>query len=224
MDYSAFMFLIVLGYLGRILTLHVASQLARSRGPGWLLMCGTIGIVPLSGLWWFYESFLFLALMQLLGGVAWGCYEFAMSLVFIERIPRHLRPRVLSAYGLCNGIAMVSGSLLGGFVLSWMDSQVAGFMAVFIGSSVLRLLSLALFPHSLFANRSAVATTLPESLIPATPQPNGRPEMNAFVNLTSSIEREAPDQSTDQSAVVLQFQPTSESFSQSAGETLKRSA
>jgi hypothetical protein len=42
--------------------------------------------------------------------------------------------------------------------------------------------------------------------------------------LTSSNEREAPDQSTDQSAVILQFQPASESFSQSAGETLKRSA
>jgi MFS family permease len=197
MDYAAFMFLIVLGYLGRVLTLHIASNLARSRGHGWLLMCGTIGIMPLSGLWWFYESFWFLAIMQLLGGVAWGCYELAVTLVFIERIPRHLRPRVLSVYGLCNGLAMVAGSLLGGVILSAFADPITGFMAVFIGSSILRGLSLVLFPHALFSAQSVVSAALPEALVPATPQPNGRPEMNSFANLSSQIENESTEQQAE---------------------------
>lgn len=178
MDYATFMFLIVLGYLGRILTLHFASKMAQSHGPGSLLLWGAVGIAPLSGLWWFYESFLFLALMQLLGGVAWGCYELAMSIVFMERIPRQVRPRVLAVFGLFNGIAMVAGALLGGAILHWFENQVSGFMIVFIASSLIRAVSLVLFPHNMFSERAVSTTSLPESFVPATPQPNGRPEIN----------------------------------------------
>jgi hypothetical protein len=187
MNYAAFMSLIVLGYLGRILTLHFASKVAQSRGPGSLLLWGAVGIAPLSGLWWFYESFLFLAIVQLLGGVAWGCYELAMSIVFMEQIPRQIRPRVLAIFGLFNGIAMVTGSLLGGVILHWFENQVSGFMIVFIASSVIRAASLLLFPYGLFAERAANPTLLPESFVPATPQLNGRPEINGY-NLSSMDE------------------------------------
>lgn len=180
MDYATFMFLIVLGYLGRILTLHFASNVAQSRGPGSLLLWGAVGIAPLSGLWWFYESFLFLAIMQLLGGVAWGCYELAMSIVFMERIPRQVRPRVLAVFGLFNGIAMVSGSLLGGAILHWFENQISGFMIVFIASSLIRAVSLLLFPYRLFAEQAAGTSSFPESFVPATPQPNGRPDFNGY--------------------------------------------
>jgi hypothetical protein len=185
MSYAGFMFLIVLGYLGRILTLRLAGNIARQYGPKPLLMCGAIGIVPLSGLWWFYESFAFLAFVQLAGGIAWGCYELAMSLVFIEQIPRHLRPRVLSVFGTFNGLAMVGGSLLGGTILQILGNQVAGFMVIFIASSVMRGMALFLFPHALFPAGSAAPVVMPECLVPATPTINGRPVMNNFANLSS---------------------------------------
>jgi len=183
-DYWSFMFLIVLGYVGRVLTLQLAGEVARRWGTGRLLWLGSIGLIPLAGLWWFYDSFLFLIVIQLLGGVAWGFYELAMSLVFMELIPRVHRPRILSMFGLLNAVAMVGGSLVGGLVLQLMDNQVGGFMTVFLLSTVLRALSLALFPFALLA-QSSPATTMPEGLMPAAPHPNGRPAMGSLASLAS---------------------------------------
>jgi hypothetical protein len=67
-----------------------------------------------------------------------------------------------------------------------------GFMIVFITSSVLRGVALFLFPHSLFAAMPTTSVLPPESLIPATPQINGRPDFNSFANLT------APEHETSQ--------------------------
>jgi len=183
MDYGAFMFLIVLGYVGRVLTLHWASEVAKRWGPGRLLWIGTLGLIPLSGLWVFHESFLALVLIQLIGGAAWGFYELAVSLVFIERIPGHLRLRVLSVFGVMNGVAMVSGSLIGGWIVYAMGSSINGFLTVFVLSSVARLAALALFPRSIFDQPAPERISISENLGVATPHVNGRPMVRPFTIL-----------------------------------------
>lgn len=189
-DYSSFMFLIVLGYLGRVLTLELAGNVARRWGVGRLLWLGSLGLIPLSGLWWFFESFWFLALVQLLGGVAWGFYELAMSLVLMEQIPRSKRPQVLSVFGVMNAFAMVSGSLLGGWIIQQMDYQVAGFMAVFMLSMILRAASMLMFPYGMIKKlKSQSAVAVPEAIIPAAPHLNGRPAMGTLVNLAATVDQ-----------------------------------
>ncbi|HMO91201.1 MAG TPA: hypothetical protein PKD64_03320 [Pirellulaceae bacterium] len=183
MSYAGFMLLILLGYVGRILTLRLAGEIARVWGPGRLLWLGAMGVIPLSGLWWFYESFAFLIILQLAGGVAWGCYELAMSIVFIERIPRHLRTRVLSIFGVCNGFAMVGGSLLGGAIVFAAGNSVLGFMVIFSLSTLLRLASMALFPSKLLMAAKQHFTRTADPLIPATPCLNGRPTVGPFNHL-----------------------------------------
>lgn len=175
MGYGEFMFLIVLGYLGRVLTLHWAGNFARQFGAGWLLWFGALGLVPLAGLWLVSQAWWFLVLIQLAGGMAWGCYELAMSIVFIERIPGHFRTRVLSLFGVGNGLAMVLGSLLGGWVLSGFSSSHTGFMVVFGISSLLRVGTLFLFPWALMAEAAPAAVVTPAELVSAAPEANGRP-------------------------------------------------
>lgn len=156
MSYGEFMILVVLGYLGRVLTLAWAGNLARRLGPGWLLWLGALGLVPLAGLWLVSRDWWFLVGIQLAGGVAWGAYELATSIVFLERIPGHLRTRVLAVYGVGNGSAMVAGSVLGGTVLACFAGSDTGFLLIFGLSSLLRIVALTLFPRSLFRERGAV--------------------------------------------------------------------
>lgn len=111
---------------------------------------------------------------------------------------------------------MVSGSLLGGLILNWMGNQASGFMVVFIGSSILRALSMVFLPRALFEERIVNVNTLQEPLLPATPQLNGRPEINSFANLSSSLET----QRLEPLAEILPFELPSDS----AFEELKRSA
>ncbi len=183
MDYGAFMLLIVLGYAGRVLTLHWASEVARRWGPGRLLWLGTLGLIPLSGLWVFHHWYLALVLIQLIGGVAWGFYELAVSLVFIERIPGHLRARVLSVFGVMNGLAMVGGSLIGGWIVFAMGSSLNGFLMVFVLSSVVRCCALGLFPRAIFDQAAPQRISIAENLGVATPHVNGRPLVRPFTIL-----------------------------------------
>lgn len=185
-DFRSYTFLIVLGYLGRVLMLRLAGEIARRWGPGRLLWLGSVGLVPLAGLWIFHESYLFLAISQVVGGAAWACYELATSLVFIERIPGHQRTRVLSLFGVGNGLAMVGGSLVGGWLISGFGNATSGFLAVFILSSVLRLAALLLFPRKLFAIPSPALVRTPEHLVTASPHLNGRPTIRPLASVGDS--------------------------------------
>jgi len=193
MDYGIFMFLIVLGYLGRVLTLNYAGEIAKRWGIRRLLWLGGAGLIPLAVGWWFHQSLWFLIVLQLVGGVAWGFYELAMSLVFLEMIPGHLRSKVLSIYGVLNGVAMVSGSMLGGCIIYFWPKEdpFTAFLIVFTFSSILRLTAFAWFPKQLSSNATPFCEAMPENLNVSAPMPNGRPLGQPFAELTEIPELES---------------------------------
>lgn len=215
MNFVQFMFLIVLGYLGRVATLHWAGNLARRHGPGRLLWWGAVGLVPLAGLWVFHQSYLFLAVIQFAGGMAWGCYELAMSIVFIEKIPGHHRTRVLSMFGLGNGVAMVSGSVLGGSIISGLGGSTAGFLLVFLLSTLARIAALGLFPRGLAEAPLPGSVEVPSALVTASPHVNGRSLVRPFASVPGAADEEiAPGPSA----------ADSEATEKPAGEGLHRVA
>ena len=154
-DCTQYMFLIVLGYVGRIMTLHWAGSVARHWGAGWLLLIGGIGMIPLSGLWIFHQSFLFLCILQVIGGAAWAWYELAVSLVLIEKITGPGRVTVLAWFNTFNGVAMVAGMLIGGAIIQFWEGNEWAFIAVFLLSSAARLFAFVLFPRRLFQSETA---------------------------------------------------------------------
>ncbi len=181
MGYMQYMILILLGYFGRVLTLAAAGRFANRFGPVKLMLIGAIGIVPMSALWLFHPSVLILCVVQCLSGVAWGCYELAMSLVFIERIPAHHRIRVLTWFNVFNGIAMVGGSLLGGWMLLQFGASVQAFMFLFVLSGIFRMVALLWFPYSMLKEEPATAglgVGQPWSISP--PLLNGRSIVRPF--------------------------------------------
>jgi hypothetical protein len=180
LGYLQYMILILLGYFGRVLALPFAGKVAQQAGPVRLMLWGAIGIVPMSSLWFFHESFWFLCLIQTASGAAWGCYELAMSLVFIERIPGHHRMRVLSWFNTFNGMAMVGGTVLGGLLLSSWGSTTSAFVTLFLLSGVARVLAFYWFPFAMLNERIPAGRASGRIWQVASPLLNGRSIFRPF--------------------------------------------
>lgn len=160
-SYINFMTLMAISFLGKVVALPLWGRIARSAGPRRLMWLGGAAIVPISGLWIFAPLFsnvrftlplwfasagsfsfsaetIYIALIQLLSGIAWAGYELAMVLMFLEAIPKRERTSVLTVYNFGNAAAMVLGGLIGGTLLRALGEDYFAYMVLFGLSSVMR--------------------------------------------------------------------------------------
>ncbi|MEX0714321.1 MAG: MFS transporter [Pirellulales bacterium] len=138
-SYLEYVLLIGTSFVAKIVALPALGRLARRTGARHLLWVGGIGIVPISGLWLVSQSFGFLVIVQLLGGVAWAAYELAMFLLFFETIREEERTSVLTTYNFAHAMATVLGSLLGGMLLALLGERPAAYLTLFALSSAARM-------------------------------------------------------------------------------------
>ncbi len=134
-----YMSLLSLGFLGKVLSLPWAGRFASRSGADRLMWVGTLGIVPVSMLWYFSQNFWYLACLQIFSGLVWGCYELALLLQFFRQIPAQRRVALLTAYNVANSAAMVLGTLLGACMLYGLGRTTSGYLSVFVMSGCLRL-------------------------------------------------------------------------------------
>jgi MFS family permease len=151
-----YMTLLSLGFVGKMLSLPSAARFANRFGADRLLWAGSVGIVPISALWFFSQQFWFLAGIQILSGLVWGWYELAMLLQFFRRIPPERRVFILTVYNVGNSAAMVLGTVIGALVLQTFDRTADAYLTVFLLSGCLRALCLLALPD----RRQAVASTV----------------------------------------------------------------
>jgi len=123
-----------------------AGRFAGRAGADRLMWVGTLGIVPVSMLWYFSQQFWYLACLQIFSGLVWGCYELAMLLQFFRQIPAQRRVALLTAYNVGNSAAMVLGTILGACVLYGIGRTTEGYLAVFVLSGCLRLAATLAMP------------------------------------------------------------------------------
>ena len=150
-----YMLLISIGFMGKMISLPWAGRIANSAGVGRLLWIGGLGVIPISSFWAVSQSFWFLACVQLVSGLVWGCYELAMLLQFFRTIPRDQRVHILTLYNLGNSTAMVLGTLIGAACLKIFGGGRDAYLAVFVISSLARSVSLFLLPGGRSALRSS---------------------------------------------------------------------
>ncbi len=150
-----YMGLLSLGFIGKMLSLPWAGRFADRWGADRLLWVGSVGIVPISALWFVAQDVWFLACLQILSGLVWGCYELAMLLQFFGQIPGERRVAMLTLYNLGNSAAMVAGTLIGALILNSLGRNHDAYLFVFVASGCLRLFALLALP----GRRSAVRTT-----------------------------------------------------------------
>ncbi len=164
MTYTEYMFLISLGFVGKVIALPAWGRLAKWAGVRVLMWIGAIGIVPLSGGWlalqWIEHDVLYLSFLQVFGGVTWAAYELAFFLLFFETIPRHERTSLLTIYNFANALALVLGALLGAGWLALIGESHSSYLQLFGLSSAARLLALAFLLRVPQMEIRAVALTL----------------------------------------------------------------
>ncbi|HRX85624.1 MAG TPA: MFS transporter [Phycisphaerae bacterium] len=142
--YSTYMLLLATAFLAKAIMLPFAGRIAERFGAKPLLWIGGVGVVPLSALWFFSTSPAYLLLMQVIGGAAWGCYEFATFLLLFEAIRDDERTSMLTSFHFMNAGAQALGAALGGLLLRAGGVNFHAYMLLFVISSVGRLLTLPL--------------------------------------------------------------------------------
>ncbi len=138
LDYASYMVLIAASFGAKILMLPLLGGLARRFGARQLLWVGGLGIVPLASLWIFSDWFPYLLGVQCLAGTAWGAYELATFLLVFETIREEERTSVLTTFNLANAMAMVGGSLVGGWILHRIGETQYAYHVIFVLSSLAR--------------------------------------------------------------------------------------
>jgi len=142
MSYAAYVMLLGTAYMAKVIALPALGRLAHKAGAWRLLWLGGIGIVPVSAMWLVSDSFAFLIFVQLFGGFAWAAYELAMMLLFFETIDERERTSVLTLFNVGNALAMVFGSLAGGFLLYSLGESRTAYYMVFAASGLARVAAL----------------------------------------------------------------------------------
>ncbi|MCA9059152.1 MAG: MFS transporter [Planctomycetaceae bacterium] len=155
LSWTTYMGLLSLGFIGKMLSLPWAGRLANRAGADRLLLVGSLGIVPISALWMIRQDVWFLASIQVLSGLVWGCYELAMLLQFFRQIPAERRVGILTLYNMGNSAAMVLGSLIGAVILTRLGTTYDAYLTVFVASGVIRATAVLLLP----GRRQAIRAT-----------------------------------------------------------------
>lgn len=143
LSYAQFTVLNAATLVTRVLASWYWGEIARNFGNRRALQVSAVMLVPLAGLWIFSRDFTYLLALQLFAGFAWAGFELTTILSFFDTTDERTRARVLSLFNLFNGVAIVSASLLGGLVLRHFGS--AGYMYIFLASSLLRFVVVLLF-------------------------------------------------------------------------------
>lgn len=106
--------------------------------PVFLVAAVLTSIVPLPFLW--AEGLAWVMVAQCLSGIAWGGYELSVFTLVLERTYRRVRPQVFALQSLANGLAQLTGSLAGAWLVSaFALPLVALFAFSFAGRFVLSL-------------------------------------------------------------------------------------
>ena len=143
-SYLDYALLIGVSFVSKIVALPLCGRLAKRLGARRLLTLGGIGIIPLAGMWYVSDNYVWLCVTQLLAGIAWAAYELAFLLLFFESIPATERVSVLTLFNLLNSAALAAGALMAGLFLHQAGEQRWAYEALFVVSSCWRLLALLL--------------------------------------------------------------------------------
>jgi MFS family permease len=109
-----------------------------------MLRVAWIGIAVVPALWLVSSSYPYLLALQLVSGTAWAAHEYASFLLLFETIRTERRVAILTAYNLAHAVALVGGSLLGGWLLEGFGPGRPGYVAIFTISTSLRAVAVLL--------------------------------------------------------------------------------
>jgi len=145
-DKATYTIMIAASFLAKSLALPLHARYAERYGARRLLTLSAVGVSVLAAVWMVDDAPAWILPTQVLAGALWGGYELATFLLLLETIPAEERTSVMGGYYLLNGLATVTGSLVGAWLLG-PEQAFEGYMLVFAISTFLRLATLPLAFH-----------------------------------------------------------------------------
>jgi MFS family permease len=146
-SYLAFTIVVAAGFLAKGIMLPSLGRLASRTGSVRLLWLACLSIAPLALLWLPSAEVPYLVAVQVLAGTCWAAYELAVALLFFDAVGDRERTGVVTVYNVGLALAMVAGATSGGLILRWFGESTAGYVAVFVVSTLVRLAALPLLRH-----------------------------------------------------------------------------
>lgn len=141
LDYGTFAALSALTILSKAVTFPLIHRVAESVGLRLVLVLGGVGVSTLPYTWTLAQNNTQLAVIHVFAGLTWAAFEYTSYQLLLQSTNEELRIDFLSFASALTGVAQVAGGLLGGLLLRNLG---ASYASVFILSSILRILALAL--------------------------------------------------------------------------------
>ncbi|HWB20183.1 MAG TPA: MFS transporter, partial [Phycisphaerales bacterium] len=117
LDYRAIEILLATAYTARVIALRWLGEIVKRVGERMVLRVAGLGVVPMATLWLVSDNFWWLMGIQVLSGSMWAAYELSTFLLQLETIAEEERTSVLTTYNIGSAMAMVSGAMIGGWML-----------------------------------------------------------------------------------------------------------
>jgi len=147
LSYFAFMGIISASIIGKIIIAKSLNRIAIKYNLNriFFISCVCICFIPLG--WVFLsKSTLYLIILEIFSGMFWGGFEYSIFIMIINEIPRNFQARYMSIYNFIIAIAIITGSLFGGYIFSHINFLYGPYSLIFSLSTIGRLMSLLFYP------------------------------------------------------------------------------
>jgi MFS family permease len=143
-SYLKYMLVISAALVAKAIVPPTLGMLAHRFGARRLLALGGLAIIPLPLFWILSQNLCYLIAIQILAGACWAAYELGTLLMCFEAVDRRHRIGMLTLYNFGYAAATVGGAVCGGAVLAFFGQARIGYFAIFVLSTVARLLTIPL--------------------------------------------------------------------------------
>lgn len=143
-SYAAYVAMLATAFASKITVMPMLGRLADRYGPHVLLWIGGTGVVSLALLWIVSTSLPILLAAQIVAGIVWGAYELGTFLMLFDMIKDEERTSMMTTYTLLNALAILGGSLFGGYLLKLLAEDHSAYLILFGLSTLGRLATLPL--------------------------------------------------------------------------------
>ena len=140
LSYAHYTILIGSVIASRALSAGFLTRLGERFGIKFMLICGTVGIIPIPWAWGLSTSFGYLVAVEFVAGFAWACYDTGLMLYLMESVTHSKRARVLSWCNVVSMAGMLSGSTAAAIYAGKHAMTTEIYDGIFTISSFLRIL------------------------------------------------------------------------------------
>lgn len=145
LDYATFAVVNAAAIITKFLSMPVWGRVSDSFGTRKVLSLSgfLMPVVPL--LWLFSWNVPYLIAIQLYAGFVWGGFELSAGNFVFDATSPGKRATCVAYYNVINGVALISGAMLGSLIVRYNEVFWSSYLLVFLLSFVLRLVASAVF-------------------------------------------------------------------------------